>query len=97
MVTHAIDHGVPAMAAATVLSAASLASLSGKIICGLVADRVGAKRTLVTGLARHRPRGRGHHVHVSSATPASGRAAESERVVMLGSHHPGGRAIVAPR
>ena len=170
------------MAAATVLSAASLASLSGKIICGLVADRVGAKRTLVTGLAlqavavslylvvrelpsfyalalmfgfayggvmplyailvreyfgarimgtvfgaaafvstlgmalgpwaggwlvrrvrqlrlavhrlgRHRPRGRGHHVHVSSATPASGRAAESERVVMLGSHHPGGRAI----
>jgi len=50
-VTHAIDHGVPAMAAATVLSAASLASLSGKIICGLVADRVGAKRTLVTGLA----------------------------------------------
>jgi MFS family permease len=51
MVTHAIDHGVPAMAAATVLSAASLASLSGKIICGLVADRVGAKRTLVAGLA----------------------------------------------
>src|SRR5205823_12419512 len=26
------------------------ASLSGKIICGLVADRVGAKRTLVAGL-----------------------------------------------
>jgi MFS family permease len=51
MVTHAIDHGVPAMAAATVLSAASLASLSGKIICGLVADRVGAKQTLVAGLA----------------------------------------------
>src|SRR5207244_10528430 len=39
-----------AMTAATVLSAASLASLSGKIICGLVADRVGAKRTLVAGL-----------------------------------------------
>jgi len=51
MVTNAIDHGVTAMAAATVLSVASLASLSGKIICGLVADRVGAKRTLVTGLA----------------------------------------------
>ena len=51
MVTHAIDHGVSAMAAATVLSAASLASLSGKILCGLVADRVGAKRTLVAGLA----------------------------------------------
>src|SRR5439155_808733 len=51
MVTHAIDHGVPAMAAATVLSVASLASLSGKIVCGLVADRVGATRTLVAGLA----------------------------------------------
>ena len=51
MVTHAIDHGVSAMAAATVLSAAGLASLSGKIMCGLVADRVGAKRVLVAGLA----------------------------------------------
>jgi MFS family permease len=51
MVTHAIDHGVPAMAAATVISVAGLASLSGKIVCGLVADRVGAKRVLVSGLA----------------------------------------------
>jgi MFS family permease len=51
MVTHAIDRGVPAMAAATVLSAAGLASLSGKIVCGLFADRIGAKRTLVAGLA----------------------------------------------
>ena len=51
MVTHAIDRGVPAMAAATVLSAAGLASLSGKIVCGIFADRVGAKRTLVAGLA----------------------------------------------
>ena len=51
MVTHAIDRGVSAMAAATVLSAAGLASLSGKIVCGLFADRVGAKRTLVVGLA----------------------------------------------
>jgi MFS family permease len=39
------------MAAATVLSAAGVASLGGKIICGLVADRVGAKRVLVAGLA----------------------------------------------
>ena len=50
MVTNAIDHGVAAMAAATVLSAASLASLGGKLICGVVADRVGAKRVLVAGL-----------------------------------------------
>jgi MFS family permease len=51
MVTHAIDRGVSAMAAATVLSAAALASLGGKILCGLIADRVGAKRTLVVGLS----------------------------------------------
>jgi MFS family permease len=51
MVTHVIDQGIPAMVAATVLSVAGLASLSGKIVCGLVADRVGAKRVLVAGLA----------------------------------------------
>jgi MFS family permease len=51
MVSNAIDHGVSGMAAATVLSAAGLASLSGKIGCGLFADRVGAKRVLVGGLA----------------------------------------------
>jgi MFS family permease len=51
MVTHAIDRGVPTMVAATVLSAAGLASLSGKIGCGNFADRVGAPRTLVAGLA----------------------------------------------
>jgi len=51
MVTNAIDYGVSAMAAATVFGAAGLASLSGRIICGLVADRVGAKRTLLAGLA----------------------------------------------
>jgi MFS family permease len=50
MVTYAIDHGVAAMAAATVISVAGLASLSGKIVCGLIADRVGAKRVLVSGL-----------------------------------------------
>jgi len=51
MVTHAIDRGVSAMAAVTVLSVAGLASLGGKIICGLIADRVGAKGTLIVGLA----------------------------------------------
>ena len=51
MVTNAIDHGVTAMAAATVFSVAGLASFSGKIVCGVVADRVGVKRTLVAGLA----------------------------------------------
>jgi MFS family permease len=50
MVTNAIDHGVPAMAAATVFSVAGLSALSGRIICGLVADRVGARPTLIAGL-----------------------------------------------
>jgi MFS family permease len=51
MVANAIDHGVAAMAAATVFGAAGLASLSGRVVCGIVADRVGAKRTLLVGLA----------------------------------------------
>jgi MFS family permease len=38
------------MAAATVLGVAGLASLTGRVVCGLVADRVGAKRTLLAGL-----------------------------------------------
>lgn len=50
MVTHALDRGVTAMAAATVLSVAGLASLSGKIGCGIFADRVGPKRALIAGL-----------------------------------------------
>jgi MFS family permease len=50
MVTNAMDHGVPAMAAATVFSVAGLSALSGRIICGLIADRVGARQTLIAGL-----------------------------------------------
>jgi MFS family permease len=51
MVTNAIDHGVSALAATTVLSAAGLASLSGRVVCGLLADRLGAKRVLIVALA----------------------------------------------
>jgi MFS family permease len=51
MVSYAIDCGVPAMAAATVFGAAGLAALSGRIIGGLAADRVGAKRMIIAGLA----------------------------------------------
>ncbi len=50
MVSYAIDCGVSSMAATTVIGAAGLAALSGRVICGLIADRVGAKRTLVVGL-----------------------------------------------
>jgi MFS family permease len=51
MVSYVIDRGVPAMAAATVFGAAGVASLSGRVIGGLAADRVGAKRMIVFGLA----------------------------------------------
>jgi MFS family permease len=51
MVSYAADCGVPAMAAATVFGVTGLSALTGRIICGIVADRTGAKRTLVAGLA----------------------------------------------
>jgi predicted MFS family arabinose efflux permease len=50
MVTHAIDRGVPAMAAASVLGISGLASIAGRVGCGLLADRFGARRVLVVGL-----------------------------------------------
>ena len=50
MVSYAIDCGVPAMTAATVLGAAGVSSLVGRIVFGLTADRLGAKPTLVGGL-----------------------------------------------
>jgi MFS family permease len=51
MVTHAIDQGVPHMAAATVLGVSGLASIGGRIGGGVLADRFGAKPTLLSGLA----------------------------------------------
>src|SRR5260370_32981784 len=51
MVTHAIDPGVVPMVAATVLAVSGLSSIAGRIGCGLIADRFGAKRTLIAGLA----------------------------------------------
>jgi MFS family permease len=51
MVTHATDRGVPAMAAATVFGVSGLASIAGRIGGGVLADRFGAKPTLVAGLA----------------------------------------------
>ncbi|MCW5639219.1 MAG: MFS transporter, partial [Rubrivivax sp.] len=50
MVSYAMVCGVAPMIAATVYSAAGLASLGGRIFCGLLADRVGAKPVLVGAL-----------------------------------------------
>jgi len=51
MVTNAIDHGVAPLAAATVFGLSGLSSVAGRVMCGLLADRFGAKRTLLVGLA----------------------------------------------
>jgi MFS family permease len=50
MVTDAIDCGIAPMAAATVIGVAGLSSVGGRVLCGLLADRFGAKETLVAGL-----------------------------------------------
>jgi MFS family permease len=51
MVTHAIDQGVAVMTAATVLSVSGFTSIAGRIATGMIADRFGAKRTLIAGLS----------------------------------------------
>jgi MFS family permease len=51
MVSHAIDQGVASMTAATILGMSGLSSIAGRVGAGLVADRLGAKRTLVAMLA----------------------------------------------
>ena len=50
MVTHAIDRGVAPLTAATVLGVSGLASVIGRVTCGLLADRYGAKPVLLIGL-----------------------------------------------
>jgi MFS family permease len=55
MVTNAMDHGVPGMTAATILGVSGLASLLGRIVSGVVADRWGAKHTLVLMLSLQAP------------------------------------------
>ena len=51
MVAHAMDLGIPKLAAATVLGWSGATSIVGRIGTGLLADRYGAKTTLVSFLA----------------------------------------------
>jgi MFS family permease len=51
LVSHAMDQGVANMAAASILGASGLASIFGRVITGIVADRAGAKPTLLTALS----------------------------------------------
>jgi len=51
MVSYAMLCGAPPLAATTVFSMAGLGSLCGRIVSGLLADRIGAKQVLMAGLA----------------------------------------------
>jgi predicted MFS family arabinose efflux permease len=55
MVANAMDQGVPGMTAATVLGVSGLASLIGRVISGIAADRWGSKPTLIAMLALQAP------------------------------------------
>jgi len=55
MVANATDHGVGMMSAAMVFGVAGLASIAGRVATGLIADRLGAKRTLVAALTLQAP------------------------------------------
>lgn len=50
MVSYAILCGVPAMAAVSIYSVEGLAGLGGRLLLGVLADRVGVKPVLVAGL-----------------------------------------------
>ena len=51
MVSYAIDCGVTSMSAVTVLGTAGFAGLGGRLLFGMIADRVGARHVLAGGLA----------------------------------------------
>ncbi|HEU0061206.1 MAG TPA: MFS transporter [Hyphomicrobiaceae bacterium] len=51
MVSYAIGCGVPAMAAVTVYSVEGLSGLGGRLLFGVLADRLGVKKVLIAGLA----------------------------------------------
>jgi MFS family permease len=49
-VSYAIGCGLPAMTAVTIYSVEGLAGLGGRLMLGMLADRLGAKRVLIAGL-----------------------------------------------
>jgi len=49
-VSYAIGCGLPAMTAVTIYSVEGLAGLGGRLLLGVLADRLGAKRVLIGGL-----------------------------------------------
>ncbi len=49
-VSYAVSCGIPMIAAVTIYSVEGLAGMGGRLVFGLLGDRFGAKRVLVTGL-----------------------------------------------
>jgi MFS family permease len=49
-VSYAIGRGIPAVTAATIYSVEGIAGMGGRLVFGIVADRLGAKKVLVWGL-----------------------------------------------
>jgi MFS family permease len=50
MVSYAIGCGIPAMAAVSIYSLEGLSGLGGRLLLGVLADRIGVKQVLVAGL-----------------------------------------------
>ncbi len=50
MVSYAIGCGIPAMAAVSIYSVEGLSGLGGRLLLGVLADRIGVKQVLVAGL-----------------------------------------------
>jgi MFS family permease len=50
MVSYAIGCGVPAMAAVSIYSVEGLSGLGGRLLLGVLADRLGVKKVLIAGL-----------------------------------------------
>ena len=49
-VSYAVSCGIPTMTAVTIYSVEGLAGMGGRVVFGLLGDKFGAKRTLVSGL-----------------------------------------------
>jgi MFS family permease len=49
-VSYAITCGIPVMAAVSIYSVEGLAGLGGRVVFGVLGDRLGAKRVLISGL-----------------------------------------------
>ena len=50
MVSYAMLCGIPAMTAVSIYSVEGLSGLGGRLLLGVLADRLGAKRVLIGGL-----------------------------------------------